>query len=202
MSADTQLLQVGDKTKIPYGKEYRHFKELITSKADTSYMKETIAFLNKIVFAGVTIKANDEADSAPDDDDEFAAMLNKLDLDDIESPIRSPTDRAVDLPAPAPAETTTQTQTRQRNSIGAMPGSNSNAAAGPSRPRTTTQSTSSGSTRTVVTETAEVIVAADSEDHEEPRETTTRAKRNAKRGTTRGGSSGGAGKGKRKVDES
>jgi hypothetical protein len=80
-SADTELRETGQKTKIEYSKDFRRFKAFIMTKSDEKWMQETLTFIHKHVFVGINspITDADTEQRGHDYDDEYAAMMEEFD---------------------------------------------------------------------------------------------------------------------------
>jgi hypothetical protein len=167
LSEDTQLLVIGDKMKILYAKEYWQIKELIVTKAQTSYMKATFVFFDKIVLAGVNGRTATEEDEGKgsDQDEELVNMLQRLDVDDS----GSDTDDADVQPAanlqntahnPQALEADDYLSQELQDIIAAM---EPTGMAGPSRPRVTTQQSRTLRAEPILDEEEEIVAPAGKE---------------------------------------
>src|SRR5882762_11987305 len=79
-SADTELRETGQKTKIEYSKDFRRFKAFIMTKSDEKWMQETLTFIHKHVFVGINspIADADTEQHRHNYDDEYTTMMEEF----------------------------------------------------------------------------------------------------------------------------
>jgi hypothetical protein len=129
--ADRELRETGQKTQIEYSKDFRRFKAFIMSKSHEKWMQDTLAYIHKLVFAGINgpiIDANSEQ-RGHDYDDKYAAIMeefNRINLDNDDADLPQPPSAP-----PSPSSTSPNYNQPQQPVTG-----NQNAIAGPSLPRT------------------------------------------------------------------
>jgi hypothetical protein len=82
-SADTELRETGQKTKIEYSKDFRRFKAFIVSKSHEKWMQDTLAFIHRHVFAGVNGPVTQAEQGGHDYDEEYAIMMEEFDRSDL-----------------------------------------------------------------------------------------------------------------------
>jgi hypothetical protein len=83
VSPDTELALIGARSKIPYLRDFRRYKKILITQADTELVKKIFRFFNKIVFSNVRDNSAITQDDLSDhDSDDIDAAMRQLGLDE------------------------------------------------------------------------------------------------------------------------
>jgi hypothetical protein len=82
-SADMELRETGQKTKIEYSKDFCRFKAFIVYKSREKWMQDTLAFIYRHVFVGINGPVTQAEQGGHDYDEEYAIMMEEFNHSDL-----------------------------------------------------------------------------------------------------------------------